>query len=290
MGGALPGNRSASLAEAVAAVRRRHGAAALRRGGEPLAAASWSTGMPAVDRLAAAGGLPCGRLVVLVGDPRGSGGSRRAAARPGDATGRLTLLQAMAAAASRAMQVVYVDLPGTLDPGFLAGLGADLAACLVVRPGDGMVASGLVMARALVGAGVPWLGVALGPRGWRGVAAEPVLAALVGAVERAKAVACISAPAPLPVALAHASSLTIACVPLGWQREHGDVAGLRVRLQVAKSKVGVPEGETSLLLRYPRPHGLGEVVGLPAVVTVGSPDMPQRQAAADTAELPAAAG
>jgi recA bacterial DNA recombination protein len=253
--------------EVVARLQRRFGVAALRRGSETPPAPAWPTGIPLLDGLTAAGGLPCGRLTLLTGDR-----SR--------ATGRLTLLQALTARASRSMAVAYVDLAGTLDPGFLADLGADLDACYVVRPPGGALATGLAMARTLVAAGVPWLAVALGsrppgrgpgrtpetvtPGGW-----EHALAALVGAVEDRRAVACVSAPTPPPAALAHASSLTVACAPLGWHLVHGDVAGLRVRLTVVKSKVGPPSAGSAapaLLLLYPRPHSAAEVVGLPAVV------------------------
>ena len=262
---------SGSLAEAIAAVRQRYGAGALRRGGDPVPATAWSTGMPPVDRLTGVGGLPCGRLVVLAGDPGGGGGGgvpRTTTAR-NPATGRLTLLQAMTAFASGSMQVAYVDLAGTLDPGFLADLGADLDACLVVRPPGGAVAPGLAMARALAGAGVPWVAIALG-RASRcgGTAFEHAITALAGAVEGSRAVACISAPGPLAAPLAYASSLTLACTPLGWQEAHGDVVGLRVRLRTVKSKVGSEGAQTSVLLRYPRPHAVGEVVGLPAVVAL----------------------
>jgi recA bacterial DNA recombination protein len=259
--------------EVVARLQRRFGAAAVRRGSDGSPAPAWSTGIPVLDGLTAAGGLPCGRLTLLTGDR-----SR--------ATGRLTLLQALAARASRSMAVVYVDLAATLDPGFLADLGADLDACYVVRPPGGALAPGLAMARTLVAAGVPWLALALGsrppgrgprrspPAGSPGRGWEHALAALIGAVEDRRAVACVSAPTPPPAALAYASSLTVACTPLGWHLVHGDVAGLRVRLTAVKSKVALPSagsaaqgrGVATLLLLYPRPHSAAEVVGLPAMV------------------------
>jgi recA bacterial DNA recombination protein len=260
-----PSPRSvAAVHEVVARLQRRYGPAAVRWASDAPPAEAWATGIPLLDGITAAGGLPCGRLSLLTGERF-------------RATGRLTLLQALAACASRSMEVAYVDLAGTLDPGFLADLGADLDACYVVRPPGRALGAGLAMARTLIAAGVPWLAVALGPRplgeggrrspgatsparGW-----EHALAALVGAVEARGAVACVSAPAPPPAALAYASSLTVACAPQGWHMVHGDVAGLRVRLTVAKSKVGIP-GEAALLLRYPRPHACAEVVGLPAVV------------------------
>lgn len=250
---ATPKPPPTSLTEAVTALQRRFGPAALHRGGDAVAGSAWATGMPAIDGPIAPGGLPCGRLTVL-------------AARDRAVSGRLTLLQALAAVASRSMQVAYVDLAGTLDPGFLADLGADLSACLVVRPSPLAPGPGLAMARALVRAGVPWLGIALGTRAPSAAAVEHALSALAGTVEGSRAVACVCAPGPLLAPLAYASSLTVECTAQGWQEAHGDVVGLRVGLRTVKSKVAAPGGEASLLLRYPRPHAMGEVVGFPAVV------------------------
>jgi len=249
----VPALRPARLEEAIALLRRRHGAQVVRRGDGPLPGAAWATGIPALDALSGIGGLPCGRVSVL------------AAAGPG-ATGRLTLLQALLAGASRRGTAAYLDLAGTLDPGFLADLGADLDACLVLRPPRGGVATGLAMARALVRAGVPWLGVALGRRCPSGAALDQATAALAATAEGSRSVVCVSAAAPMPAALAYASSLTLACSPAGWQQSWGDVAGLRLRVAVTKSKLGAPGAATGLLLHYPRPWAAAEVVALPALV------------------------
>jgi hypothetical protein len=244
---------SSSLAEAISALQRRYGSAAVRRGGDPVPAGVWATGLPVLDRLAG-GGLPLGRVTVLAG--------QRATA-----SGRLTLLQALLAAASRSGQVAYVDLPGSLDAGYLADLGGDLHSCLVVRPPGGAAGPGLAMARTLVRAGVPWVGIAFAPgRGSPAAAWEHALTALGEAAWSSRAVVCVSAPAPLPRPLAYASSLTLGCTPLGWQEAHGDVVGLRVRLDVMKSKVGAPGASSPALLRYPRPHAVGAVVGLPTLL------------------------
>jgi len=280
------------VADVVARLQRRYGPAAVRRGSDAVTPEVWATGIPVLDGILAGGGLPCGRLSVLTGERR-------------RATGRLTLLQALAARASRTMAVAYVDLAGTLDPGFLADLGADLDVCYVVRPPGGALGAGLAMARTLVSAGVPWLAVALGARHGSSRGGEHALTALVGAVEARRAVACVSSPSPPAAPLAYASSLTLACAPLGWQLAHGDVVGLRVWVTVVKSKLGdqggrlssafpssaddslggvPPTGRVSaqrqtqaaLLLRYPRPHAAAEVLGLPAVVErPATVDLPQ---------------
>ncbi|HZS13393.1 MAG TPA: hypothetical protein VFC09_02235 [Candidatus Dormibacteraeota bacterium] len=275
---------SSDLAEAISALQRRYGSAAVRRGGDPTPAGVWPTGLPVLDRLLP-GGLPLGRITVVAGRP---------AAEAPAATGRLTLLQALLAGASRSMQVAYVDLPGSLDLGYFADLGADLHSCLVLRPPRAALGPGLAMARTLVRAGVPWVGVALGARLPGPGAWEHPLTALGEAAWSRGAVVCFSAPSPLPAPLAYASSLTLGCTPLAWQEAHGDMVGLRVRLDVLKSKVGAPGASGAALLRYPRPHAVGDVVGLPTLLPghgeIEPAAQPQPGRGGAPADLPALAG
>jgi len=244
------------LADIVAGLQRRYGSAAVHRGDEPDGGerAAWETGIPALDVHIAPGGLPRGRITLLQ------------AARSGT-SGRLTLLQALAARASREGDVVYVDVAASLDPGFLADLGADLDSCLAVLPGRGRWREGLAMARALVVAGSPWVGVALGRQRPRDAEIEQALNGLVEAVHRRRAVCVVAAPAPAAAPLAYASSLTLSCLPAGWQESHGDITGLRVTLEVTKSRLYAPGAIDTLLLRYPRPYATAEVVGYPVVMT-----------------------
>jgi recA bacterial DNA recombination protein len=242
------------LSAALATLRHRFGPQALHRGDQAERSTAWPTGVPVIDTTLTPGGLPRGRLTVLAASARGP-------------SGRLTLLQSLASVASRSCDVGYVDLHDTLDPGFLADLGADLDACLVLSPGRPNWERGLVMARALVVAGTPWIGIALGddrpnPRLW-----EHALVALVEAVGKRTTVCVVATPSPIPAPLAYASSLTLTCAAAGWQMAHGDVAGLRVLLAAEKSRVGAPGAEANLLLRYPRPYAVAEVIGLPTVVT-----------------------
>jgi len=261
------------LSEALATLRRRHGEAVIRSGDALGGVEAWPTGLPVLDHRLTPGGLPVGRVSLL-------------AAAPG-ASGRLTLLQALVAIASRERTAVYLDLVGSLDPGFLADLGADLSALLVVRPPSGRWGEGFSMARSLVMAGAPWLAVALDSRsdlGW-----EHRLSTLVESVAAHRAVCLVSAAAPLPPALGYASSLTLECVADGWEEAHGDVLGLRTRLTVVKSKVSMPGETAALLLRYPRPFAAAEAVGRPAVVDLTATrkvlDVP-----AVASDIPAVAG
>jgi len=244
---------SDSLSVALATLRSRYGPQALRRGGSPEEAGAWSTAVPVLDDVLTPGGLPRGRVTLLAAAGRGP-------------SGRLTLLQSLAALASRAHDAGYVDLAGSIDPGFLADLGADLDACLVISPGPERWERGLVMARALVVSGMPWVGIALGSQQPRPSLWEHALAALAEAVAKRGAICVIATPAPVAAPLRHTSSLTLVCAAAGWQRANGDVAGLRVRLTTGKNKLGAPGAEATVLLRYPRPYATAEVVGLPSVV------------------------
>jgi hypothetical protein len=249
--------RGRVLADTVAGLQRRYGNTAVHRGDEPDGGerATWDTGIPAIDVRLAPGGLPRGRLTVLQATQAG-------------VSGRLTLLQALVARASREGDVVYVDVAASLDPGFLADLGADLDSCLAVLPGRGRWREGLAMARALVVAGSPWVGVALGRERSRDSEFEQALNGLVEAVHRRRAVCVVAAPAPAAAPIAYASSLTLSCTPAGWQESHGDITGLRVALEVSKSRLHAPGATDTLLLRYPRPYAAAEVVGYPAVMTL----------------------
>jgi hypothetical protein len=246
--------RGRVVADTVAGLQRRYGSAAVHRGDEPDGGerASWGTGIPAFDVRLAPGGLPRGRLTLIQ------------AVQPG-VSGRLTLLQALAARASREGDVVYVDVAASLDPGFLADLGADLDTCLAVLPGRGRWREGLAMARALVVAGSPWVGVALGRERCPNAGFEAALNGLVEAVHRRRAVCVLAAPSPPAAPLAYASSLTLSCTPVGWQEVHGDITGLRLALEVTKSRLHAPGATATLLLRYPRPYATAEVVAYPAV-------------------------
>jgi recA bacterial DNA recombination protein len=235
----------------------------------------WPTDVPVLDGVLTPGGLPRGRITVVT------------AASGRGPSGRLTLLQSLTAVASRSGEVGYVDIAGTLDPGFLADLSARLEACLVVTPAVDQWGRGFAMARALAIAGMPWLGIALGagirpnPALW-----EHALMALVEAVSKRGAVCVIAAPGPPAAPLAYAASLTLSCAAAGWQRGHGDVTGIRILVTTAKCKVGLHAGaEATLLLRYPRPYAVADVVGLPSVLTPQLPGESISPAAADGVRL-----
>ena len=249
---------SSTVGETITALQRRYGPASIRQGEGPLSAEVWPVGIPTFDERLLPGGLPLGRISVLAGEERVG------------PSGRLTLLQAFTAMASRSLQVAYIDCAGTLDPGFLADLGADLAATVVLRPPAGRIDAGLAMGRAVIAAGVTWLAVALPGRMLQcpsdSAQRTAQLTALADVAHRTRAVVCFGAPAPLPTPLAYASSMTLRCTARGWHEAHGDVAGLRVGIETVKSKLGPPGATATVLLRYPRPFAVAEMVGVPSVI------------------------
>lgn len=272
---------STPLSQALAELRRRHGDAVIRPGGSLSGVEAWPTGLPSLDHRLTPGGLPLGRVSLLT------------AASPG-ASGRLTLLQALTAIASRERIAVYLDLTGGLDPGYLADLGADLASLLVVTPPSGRLGDGFTMARSLAAAGATWIAVALPPGGGAaGSGWEPRLTALAEVVAARRAICLVGVASP-PAALRHAASLAVRCSATGWHEAHGDILGLRLRLSVEKSRVGAPGEWVDLLLHYPRPFAAAEVVTRPFVIelpiserTVGAQRVSRetRQPAGRPAEL-----
>lgn len=200
------------LADALRALRLRYGDGLIRRGPEPLGDEIWPSRMPALDQLLPRGGFPKGRLMVVAGD-----GQRT---QPHTTTGQRSILGALLTQATREGLCAYVDLPGTLDMGYLydAGL-VSRDNCFVMRPAGGATGPGLAMGRTLLRSGLPWLAVALPPqpgaeRDWT----HP-LSALVQATWRARAILVVSASAPLPPALAHAASIVLTVSPAEWHRK-----------------------------------------------------------------------
>ncbi|MHB8572737.1 MAG: P-loop NTPase family protein [Candidatus Dormibacteria bacterium] len=227
-----------SVEAALDQIRSRWGSELVR----PASTIGWErvpafpSGLDALDRLTGLGGLPLGRLTGVTG-------------RVG--SGAASLLQRLAAAASREMVTAYLDLPNGLDPAFIAWLGADLERLYVVRP-EGMPLA-VAAIRALLGAGLPALFVHLDGRALQGDAtlgsALPELARLAS---RSQTLFLVGGTAYVPRSpLAFTSSLWISMERVGWLGWHGDVVGVRARAQVVRSKLGPSGQEAELDLHYP---------------------------------------
>lgn len=246
-----------SLEEAVATVQQRYGPAALRPGADPVPGGTWPTCLPLLDHELLDGGLPRGRITVIEGSPP--------AGAPHATTGRLAVLHAILAMATRDGLAVYVDIPSTVNPGDVADAGGDVGNLLVVRPPGGHVGQGLAIARSLLRAGAPFVGIVL-PNLLRGRASwTHPLTALVQGAWSTRAVVCFSACRPLPAPLAYASSLTLNCSRHSWLEHHGVLTGLQVTLSVSKSKISAPGASAKTSIRYARPYA---VPGSPGVVSL----------------------
>ena len=185
----LGAETAAELAGKVASARELgRGLAERRRGVLP-------TGLAALDRLLAgsrseaAGGLPRGKLVELVG-------------RPG--SGRFTAaLTALATATAAGEAAALVDLGDHLDPASIAALGADLARLLWLRPRD--VGEALAAAEAVLAGGLPLVVVDLGaPPVAGGRGPEAGWLRLARAAEAHGAALLVSAPYRVSGTAAHA--------------------------------------------------------------------------------------
>ena len=217
--------RGRVLADTVAGLQRRYGNAAVHRGPEPDGgeAGGWATGIPALDIRLAPGGLPRGRVTLLQaarrGRAAGSPCSRRW--RPGPATRARWCTSTSPPASTPASSPTSAPTSAAASPSSPAGALARGAGD-GPRPGGGRFALGGGGAR---------------PRAPPRAEIEQALNGLVEAVHRRRAVCVVAAPSPAAAPLAYASSLTLSCLPAGWQESHGDVTGLRVALEVSKSRL-----------------------------------------------------
>lgn len=229
--------RAQQLQHAIDAVHVRFGDQALVRATRLETAGPWPTGVAAVDRLSGIGGLPRGRISVLLG-PCGSG--------------RLSVALVLLAHATRDFaRVAVLDHQRGFDPWTLDPLGADLATLSVVRPPTRAAAGEAAVALARAGAGF-LLALEAPP--------EPSLAALESAAARSGCLVVVLAGLDAPGAegqraLAHAASLTLRFEHVALVWEHGLVLGHRALVRCVKNKLALvgswADQRAELELRYP---------------------------------------
>lgn len=225
--------RQESLQEALAGIGRRFGPGVVRRGGDGQRG-GLRTGADSLDALFIPSGIPRRRLSWLAGAP-GAGG--------------LSLGLALLAGWSRELPVALVDFEKRVDPGEFADYGGRLENCWWVRPGQSE--PGWAAARALVLAGVD-LCLLVADR-WSPVGGA-VPALLQAALEERDAVALLVGGKEVPAAVGGRLGAQIACHRERWTLAHGDVAGIRVRLEVVRSRIGAPGASCLLEIRFPRPY------------------------------------
>ena len=228
-----------NLQDAIGRIRSRWGAAALTTHPEVDAgiATGVATGIAELDGLTAVGGVPAGRVSLLLG------------------TGGLDVAERLLARATQAEVSLLVDFNGHADPWLLAKLGADLDRLVILglRPGhhETSLRDCLDAALALVRAGVRCVVLDLPPS----TAAEPIwdiyaplLASACGKADAILVVVAATAGAPLR----YASSLSLRFLRQSWWLTHGDLAGVRLAVEVEKSKVPVIHPRAVFTVAFPR--------------------------------------
>lgn len=120
----MPDTDKDNLEKAVAEIRSKWGAHAIRPLGQQTPVSRTATGFGALDRMLG-GGLPRGRITEISGAPT---------------SGIVTLsFRTMAQAQARGEMAVYLDLEQTFDPHYAARCGVVLDQMLLVRPAKGLL-------------------------------------------------------------------------------------------------------------------------------------------------------
>jgi len=222
------------LDDAIEAIRVRFGSQALTRAAELPPPPAWPSGTP-LDRLTGIGGLPRGRLSLLVGS---------------GTCGKLTLaLNLLAGATHEFAHAVVIDAGFGFDPSGLLPFQPERGSLTIVRPQAPDAAGEAASALARAGAGFILL---------MGEVPEPWLGPLESGANRSGTivVGVIDAPSR---AFANASSLSLAFARVGWIWERGQLIGLRTVARCSKNRVAPPVGESELEVRYfPGPAGVRE--------------------------------
>ena len=225
--------RQDHLQGVVAGMRRRYGPGVVRWGGDAQRS-GLETGVGSLDALFVPGGIPRGRLSWLAGAP---------------GEGVISLGLALLAGMSRDLPVALVDFDQGADPGDVADYGGRLENCWWVRTSK--PEPGWAAARALVRAGVDFC-LLLAERWPQMGGAVPAL--LQSALEERGAVALLVGGTDVPASVGGRLGVGISCRRERWTVIHGDVAGIRVRLEVARSRLGAPGGGCRLEIGFPRPY------------------------------------
>jgi recombination protein RecA len=214
------------LDHAIEAIRVRFGSQALTRAAELPPPSPWPSGTP-LDRLTGIGGLPCGRVTLLMG---------------GGTCGKLTLgLALLGAATHEFAHAVVIDPAATFDPWSLMPFRPDLERLTVVRPPSIEAAGEAAAALARAGAGFILL---------MGEVPEPWLGPMESGAGRSGSVVVGVVEAPSR-AFAHASSLSLGFSLLEWVWDRDQLVGLKTVARCVKNRVAPPLGETELEIRYP---------------------------------------
>ena len=213
------------LDDAIEAIRVRFGSQALTRAAELPPPPAWPSGTP-LDVLSGIGGLPRGRLSLLVGI---------------GTCGKLTLaLNLLAGATHEFAHAVVIDPAGAFDPGSLLPFKPARGALTLVRPPGKDAAGEAASSLARAGAGFILL---------MGEVPEPWIGPLESGANRSGTVVVGVVDSPSR-AFAHASSLSLAFHRAGWIWEREQLIGLRTIARCSKNRVAAPVGESELEITY----------------------------------------
>ena len=219
------------LDHAIEAIRVRFGSQALTRAAELPPPPAWPSGTP-LDSLTGIGGLPRGRLSLLIGS---------------GTCGKLSLaLSLLAGATHEFAHAVVVDAGFGFDPRSLLPFEPARGPLTVVRPSAPDPAGEAASSLARAGAGFILL---------MGEVPEPWIGPLESGANRSGTVVVAVVDSPTR-AFAHASSLSLAFERAGWIWERGQLTGLRTVARCSKNRVAPPVGEAELEILYVPSPGL----------------------------------
>jgi RecA/RadA recombinase len=210
---------------AIDSIRVRFGSQALTRAAELPPPQPWSSSTP-IDGLTGIGGLPRGRLSLLMGT---------------GTSGKLTLALALLASATREFAHAMVVDCGGFDSWSLLPFSPELGALTVVRAPAPEIAGEAAATLARAGAGFLLL---------MGEVPEHWLGPLESGANRSGTVVVSVVDAPSR-AFAHASSFSLGLSRTEWIKERGQLVGLRTSARCVKNRLAPPRGATELEIRYP---------------------------------------
>jgi recombination protein RecA len=240
-------NREAKLEMTVAAIHRRFGPSALRKGRSHETrerVPHIPTGFSSLDKLLGIGGLPKGRIIEMVG---------RAT------SGKTTLALKFLSQAQRGDHAVgYIDQARYFDPDYAYRCGLDLSRLIIGTPYD--VTETLAMVEALVkDGGLAALVLDTVDFLWADLSSAQNLNAslsrLIVLLARAGTI-LIFLHDPLHgeiqalSVLRHYASLRLEVIREDWQYHHGDVRGYKARIQILKNRFGPTGGSTSIEIKF----------------------------------------
>jgi len=225
-----------ALELALSSLNRRYGPGAVHSGAPPEIQ-GLTTGVEPLDRITGCQGLPRGRISRLTGGP---------------SSGAFDLGLSLLAEVSRSASTALVDFTLGIDPGDIEAYGGDLDNCWLVRPRR--PEEGWAAARALAKAGVELC--LLVAEDWPRLTPGAAPAALLATLSEGACAGMVLGGRLIPAALRERICLELECWRLDWSLAHGDVCGLRLEAQVARSHLGATGASCRLQLNFPRPYPL----------------------------------